>query len=180
MSTEQIEVVGVEAIVRDLAKITAAEQILSAAKATLKDRLQKELRQGTVYAFDYSGEGMDPIQLGYATIPKPSQPSPQVEIDDEARVLVWAVEMFGESAMTVRLTEQGRMSVIAYALDQHAAAGKPAVFAGVDGVIVRVPASRPAAPRFTPAKNVVELIRGMVARGALSFADLIAIEEGRP
>ncbi|MFC9769186.1 hypothetical protein [Rhodococcus jostii] len=175
MSTEQIEVVGVEAIVRDLAKITAAEQILSAAKATLKARLQKELRQGTVYAFDDQD-----TQLGYATVPKPAQPRPQVDIDDEARVLVWAVEMFGESAMTVRLTEQGRMSVIAYALDRHAAAGSPAVFDAVDGVIVRVPQSRLATPRFTPAKNVVELIRGMVARGALSFADLIAIEEGRP
>ncbi|MFC9768919.1 hypothetical protein [Rhodococcus jostii] len=180
MNADQVEVVGVEAIVRDLAKCAAAEQILTAAKATLKARLQQELRQGTVYAFDYPGEGMDPIQLGYATIPKPSHPKPQVEIDDEARVLVWAVEMFGESAMTVRLTEQGRASVIAYALDRHAADGKPAVFAGVDGVIVRLPQARPAAPRFTPAKNVVELVRGMVARGAMSFADLIAIEEGRP
>ncbi|MFC9768359.1 hypothetical protein [Rhodococcus jostii] len=82
--------------------------------------------------------------------------------------------------MTVRLTEQGRASVIAYALDRHAADGKPAVFAGVDGVIVRVPQPRLATPRFTPAKNIVELVRDMVTRGTLSFADLIAIEEGRP
>ncbi|MFC9768360.1 hypothetical protein [Rhodococcus jostii] len=59
MSTERIEVVGVEAIVRDLAKCAAAEQILTAAKATLKARLQQELRQGTVYAFDDQDTQLD-------------------------------------------------------------------------------------------------------------------------
>lgn len=162
-----------EEIVQDLAMIAAVKKIVADAETSLKEELQSELRRGTVYAYDDNGE-----QLGFASVPKPSQPKPQVEIADEARVLPWAVEMFGESAMTFRLTEQGRKSVIAYALGEHEAAGEPTKFDQVEGVTVTVPDAKPATPRFTPDKKVVTLVQGMVQRGKLSLASVLELPGG--
>ncbi|MDF3309791.1 hypothetical protein P3H15_32755 [Rhodococcus sp. T2V] len=162
-----------EEIVQDLAMVAAVKTIAGTAETELKKELQEELRRGTVYAYDDEG-----TQLGVATVPKPSQPKPAVAIDDEARVLPWAVEMFGESAMTYRLTEQGRKSVIEYALAEHKAAGEPEKFDKVEGITVTVPAAKAATPRFTPDKKVVELVQGMVKRGKLSLASVLELGRG--
>ncbi|MGX7727564.1 hypothetical protein [Rhodococcus sp. 5G237] len=150
----------VEQIVRDLAAITAMEKLLADAKRTAKDALQSQLSRGTVYAFTGDQE------LGYASIPKPSQPKPQIQIVDEAETFAWMVDEFGEDVIETRvqLTEQGRKS-----LEARLQKGP------VPGVTVVTPEPRPATPRFVPAKNVVELVRGMAERGELSFTTLLEI-----
>lgn len=166
---------SIESIVTDLAAIAAVKKIVGNAEDAKKAELQSELPRGTVYA--YADEAKT-VQLGYASVPKPTQPKPTVEIEDEARVLPWAIDMFGDSVASFQLTEQGRRSVIEYALADHKSAGSPPVFDGVDGVVVRVPGPRPATPRFTPEKNVVELVQGMVRDGRLSLSAIRAIEGG--
>lgn len=150
----------VEQIVKDLAAITAMEKLLADAKRTAKDALQAQLSRGTVYAFTGDQE------LGYASIPKPSQPKPVIQIVDEAEAFAWMVDEFGEDVIETRvqLTEQGRKSFESAALN-----------GSVPGVEVTVPEPRPATPRFVPAKNVVELVRGMAERGELSFTTLLEI-----
>lgn len=150
----------VEQIVRDLAAIAAVEKILNAAKKDRKDALQAQLSRGTVYA--YAGED----ELGYASVPKPVQPKAVVTVVDEAQMLAWMVEEFGDSAIetVVRLTEQGRKSLEACALNGP-----------VPGVTVTVSEPRPSSPRFVPAKNVVELVQGMAQRGELSIDTLLEI-----
>jgi len=154
----------VEQLVRDLAAIAAVEKLLAEAKKSTKAALQEQLQRGTVYA--YSGDD----ELGYASVPKPSQPKPVIEIVDEAEAFAWMVDEFGEGSVEtkVQLTEQGRKSLEAYA----GAGGVE-----VPGVQVTVPEPRPATPRFVPAKNVVELVQGMVQRGEFSFASLLEIGE---
>lgn len=153
----------VEQIVRDLAAIAAAKKLLADAEKSAKDALQAQLQRGTVYAF--TG---DEQELGYASVPKPSQPKPQVTIVDEAQAFAWMVEEFGDDVIEtkVQLTEQGCKS-----LDARILKGP------IPGVEVTTPEPRPATPRFTPAKNVVELVQGMAARGELSFASLLEIGE---
>lgn len=152
----------VEQIVKDLAAITAVKKILADAEKERKAALQEQLQRGTVYAF--TGEQ----ELGYASVPKPSQPKPVVSVEDESQMLAWMVDEFGDSAVetVVRLTEQGRKSLEACALKGD-----------IPGVAVTVPEPRPATPRFVPAKDVVELVRGMVQRGELSFTTLLEIGE---
>lgn len=153
----------VEQIVKDLAAITAAKKILADAEKERKAALQEQLSRGTVYAFTGDQE------LGYASVPKPSQPKAVVEIVDESEALAWMVEEFGDGAVetVVRLTEQGRKS-----LEMCALTNGP-----VPGVTVTVPEPRPATPRFVPAKNVVELVQGMAQRGEFSFTSLLEIGE---
>lgn len=166
---------SLESIVTDLAAIAAVKKIVADAEAAKKAELQAELTRGTVYA--YADEAKT-TQLGYASVPKPTQPKPTVEIEDEARVLPWAIDMFGDSVASFQLTEQGRKSVIEYALADHKSAGAPDDYDGIEGVRVRVPQARPSTPRFTPEKNVVELVQGMVRDGRLSLSTILAIEGG--
>ncbi|EOM77663.1 hypothetical protein DW322_08690 [Rhodococcus rhodnii] len=164
---------SIEQIVKELAAITAAEKLVAAAKTAKKDELQAQLTRGTAYA--YAAVGGEQVELGYATVPKPSVPKPRVEIVDEARVLPWAVDAFGDSVLTTRLSEQGRKSVIEAALIAHETGDE------LDGVAVSVPAATVPTPRFTPAKNVVELVQGMVARGEISLGDVLALPQaGEP
>lgn len=163
----------VEQIVLDLAQIAAAKKLLADVEKDRKDALQAELSRGTVYA--YTG---DKQELGYASVPKPTQPKPVIEIADEARAFGWVCDTFGEDSVetVVRLTEQGRKSLDAAVLLAHETAGKPAEFE-FEGVSVRVPEARPSTPRFTPAKNVVELVQQMARAGELSFSALLEIGE---
>lgn len=150
----------VEQIVKNLATITAVEKILTDAKKAAKDALQAQLSRGTVYA--YSGDD----ELGYASVPKPSQPKPQVVVEDEAQMLAWMVDEFGDGIIETRvqLTEQGRKSLELRAVKET-----------IPGVAVTIPEPRPASPRFTPSKNVVALVQGMVQRGELSVTHLLEI-----
>ncbi|MGF7125049.1 hypothetical protein [Rhodococcus sp. BE178] len=166
---------SIESIVTDLAAIAAVKKIVADAEAAKKVELQAELTRGTVYAYADDDKS---VQLGYASVPKPTQPKPTVEIEDEARVLPWALDMFGESVASFQLTEQGRKSVIEYALADHMHAGAPAEYDGVEGVRVRVPEARPSTPRFTPEKNVVELVQGMVRSGRLSLSTILELDGG--
>ncbi|NCL73726.1 hypothetical protein [Rhodococcus sp. YH1] len=162
-----------EAIVTKLALVAALKNKLADVEKTAKAELAANLTRGTVYAFD-GIDDTDTHQLGYASVPKPTQPKPVVEIDDEARVLPWAIDEFGDSAATYRLTEQGLASVKARALAAHKAAGSPERFE-FDGVVVTVPAPRPSTPRFTASKNVDALVEDMVRTGRLNITDVLAL-----
>lgn len=144
-----------ESRVRDLAVCAAMKQVIERRERELKADIAT-LRRGTIYAYDGDHE------LGYVSVPKPSQPSPRIE--DEAAAVGWAVEQFGEGAMCVRLSDTGRRDVIE-------AAKKGTEVPGVE-----IPEPRPATPRFTPAKDVRERIAVMVAEGRLTAADLPALE----
>jgi len=158
---------ALEHVVTDLALITATEQKLAAVKAERKAALAAELSRGTVYAYDGLGTDED-NQLGYATVPKPTQPKPVVSIDDESVVIPWAVEEFGDGVITTRLTEQGRTSIM-----EAAKAGTQ-----IPGVTVTVPEKRPGTPRFVPSKRVAELVQGMVDRGVLDVRTVLELPLG--
>lgn len=162
--------------VRNLAAIAAAEKLLAAAKAREKAALASQVTRGTNYAYTAAGE-----ELGYATVPKPTQPKPSIVITDEAQMFPWLVETFGSEVIEERvvLTDQGRKSFEAYVLEAHKAAGSEDYF-DLPGVSVTVPPARDPAPRFTPAKNVVELVRGMAARGELDLSEVLALGGGDP
>lgn len=156
-----------------LSVIAAVRAKLDRAEADAKAALKAHLPRGTVYVYDGAGED-DGHTLGVATVPKPSTPKPTVAVDDEARVLPWALDLFGDSAATYRLTDQGLTSVRAYALEVWEQAGKPARLE-VDGLIVTCGSPRPATPRFTPAKQVEDRVEAMVRDGRLSLTDLLAL-----
>ncbi len=164
-----------ESVVTTLALVAALKNKLAEVEKTAKVELAAHLTRGTVYAFD-GLDNTDEHQLGYASVPKPTQPKPVVEIDDEARVLPWAVDEFGDSAATYRLSEQGLASVRARALAAHKAAGSPERFE-FDGVVVTVPPARPASPRFTASKNVDALVEAMVRDGRLSVAQVLELPD---
>ena len=153
----------VEQIVKDLAAITAVEKILTDAKKAKKDALQAQLPRGTVYA--YTGDN----ELGYASVPKPSQPKPIIVVEDEAQMLAWMAAEFGDDIIETRvqLTEQGRKSLELRAVKEP-----------VPGVTVTTPKPGKVTPKFVPAKNVVALVQGMVQRGELSVTHLLEIGGG--
>lgn len=165
---------GIETTVRNLAAIAAAKKLLADAEAREKAALKKELKRATVYAFTASGD-----ELGRATVSKPRQSKPSVVITDEAQMFPWLVEEFGPEVIEERmvLTDQGRKSFEAYMLEAHKAAGSETFF-DMPGASVSVPPTRDPAPRFTPAKNVVELVRGMAARGELDLSEVLALAGG--
>lgn len=164
----------IETTVRNLAAIAAAKELLAEAEAREKAALAGQITRGTAYAYTAAG-----VELGYATVPKPTQPKPVVTITDEAQVFPWLVETFGPGVIEERvvLTEQGRASLDAYVLEAHKAAGSEDYF-DLPGVSVSVPPARDPAPRFMPAKNVVELVRGMAAAGELNLGAVLALEGG--
>lgn len=164
----------IETTVRNLAAIAAAKKLLAEAEAREKSALAGQIARGTAYAYTASGE-----ELGYATVPKPTQPKPVVTITDEAQVFPWLVDAFGPEVIEQRvmLTEQGRASLEAFMLEAHKAAGSDDYF-DLPGVSVTVPPAKDPAPRFTPSKRVVELVRGMAAAGELNLGEVLALEGG--
>jgi len=165
---------AIETTVRNLAAIAAAKKLLAEAEAREKAALTGQIARGTAYAYTASG-----AELGYATVPKPTKPKPVVTITDEAQVFPWLVETFGPEVIEERvvLTDQGRASLEAYVLEAHKAAGSEDYF-DLPGVSVSVPPAKAPTPRFTPAKNVVELVRGMAAAGELNLGEVLALEGG--
>ena len=164
----------IETTVRNLAVIAAAKKMLAEAEAREKAALASQVTRGTNYAYTATGE-----ELGYATVPKPTQPKPVVTITDEAQLFPWLVEACGPEVIEGRvvLTEQGRASLEAYVLEAHKAAGSEDYF-DLPGVSVSVPPAKDPAPRFTPSKRVVELVRVMVAAGELKLGEVLALEGG--
>lgn len=146
-----------ETITRDLAVATALEAVLAERKSTLKARAKELLTRGTVYA--YADEEASE-QLGYLSIPKPSQPKPRIV--DEAAAVGWWFDTFGddESGVTLRLSEIGKKSAL-----QAVADGKT-----VPGI--ETPEPRASSPRFVPASDVVELVSAMVRSGRLSLDEV--------
>lgn len=157
-------------VVTELAVLTALEGRIKRAKDAAKAKLADELPRGTVYAYD-GIDTSDEHVLGYASVPRPAKPKPVVTIDDLARVLPWALDEFGDSAVAFTLTEQGRTSVTAYVLAQHAAAGSPKQFE-LEGVLVEVPDPKPSTPRFVPSKQLDQLVESMVRDGRLNLAEV--------
>ena len=160
--------------IRNLAAIAAAKKLLAEAENREKAALSSMVVRGTNYAYTDTGD-----ELGYATVPKPAKPKPTIVITDEAQMFAWMTELFGDEVVetTVQLTEQGRKSFEAYVLEEHKRAGSEDYF-DLPGVAVSVPPAKAPVPRFTPAKNVVELVRGMAERGALDLSEVLAIEGG--
>ncbi|OOL30443.1 hypothetical protein GQ85_19860 [Rhodococcus rhodochrous] len=156
-----------------LAVIAAVRAKLDRAEADAKAALKAHLPRGTAYVYDGLGED-DAHQLGVATVPKPTAAKPKVVVDDEARVLPWAIDTFGDSAATYRLTPQGLTSVTAYAIAAWEQAGKPGRLE-VDGLTVTAGVPGKGTPRFTPSKRVEEQVEAMVRDGRLSLTDLLAL-----
>lgn len=97
--------------------------------------------------------------LGYLSVPKPSQPAPRIV--DETLAMSWLLEQFGEAGMVeMRLTEQGRKTIVE--------AAKRGDVPGVE-----TPEPVPASPRWTPAKNVVELVQAMARRGDFALDEIV-------
>ena len=144
--------------VRNLAALTALEQVIATRKAEIKASFGSA--RTTVYA---TVDPDDPTsaELGRFTVPKPTQPSPRVVDEDQA--VAYAVEHFGESAMDTRprLSETGRKDVLA------------AAKRGTDVPGVETPPVRPGSPTFTPAKDVVALVEGMVRDGRLVVSSVL-------
>ena len=138
-----------QADARELAVLTAVEQVIAARKAVLKERVAT-LRRGTVVALDDLDQ-----ELGKLVVPKPKP-----VIVDEAAAVGWAIGEFGEYAVHMRLSDIGKTDVLA------------AYARGVAVPGVEQPLDRPGTPRFTPSRDVVALVQGMVSRGVLTAADL--------
>ncbi len=82
--------------------------------------------------------------------------------------------MFGDSAAATQLTDQGRKSVEALVQKCHWEANAPKDFE-FDGVRLHVPDPNPVTPRFTPASDIVDLVRDMFARGEISVATILEL-----
>lgn len=143
----------------DYQRVAQRLAVIAAAKLVLAD-LERDakmeaatLRRGTVVALDDHD-----VELGKLTVPKPTVPAPQIV--DEAAAAGWAIDQFGETSVRMGLSEIGRRDVLA------------AFAKGVEVPGVVQLESRPATPRFTPSRDVVDLVRGMVARGVLAVEDL--------
>lgn len=164
----------IETTVRNLAAIAAAKKLLAEAESREKDALKAQLKRGNAYAYTSSGE-----ELGRADVKRPTKRKPIITITDEAQVFVWMTEEFGPECIEqrVQLTEQGRKSFEAYVLEAHSMHDEEPYF-DLPGVSVTVPEPGAQVVSFTPAKNVVELVRGMAAAGELNLGDVLAIEGG--
>ena len=90
----------------------------------------------------------------------PATTTPKPVIVDEAAAVGWAIGEFGEYAVHMRLSDIGKTDVLA------------AYARGVAVPGVEQPLDRPGTPRFTPSRDVVALVQGMVSRGVLTAADL--------
>ena len=141
-----------QADARELAVLTAVEQGIAARKAVWEERVAT-LRRGTVVALDDLDQ-----ELGKLVVPKPTTPKPVIV--DEAAAVGWAIGEFGEYAAHMRLSDIGKTDVLA------------AYARGVAVPGVEQPLARPGTPRFTPSRDVVALVQGMVSRGVLTAADL--------
>ncbi|AOD23836.1 hypothetical protein IM25_21485 [Rhodococcus sp. p52] len=164
----------ISSAVRNLAAIAAAKQLLAKAEAAAKAELSAELKRGTVYAHTAAGE-----ELGYATVPKPSKPKPSIEVVNEAELFAWMVDQFGDEVIEtkVQLTEQG-LRLLWTHVESAVALAEPFDATLPPGVEVSIPPAKVPTPRFTPAKNVVELVQGMYFRGELNLSDVLALEGG--
>lgn len=161
-------------LLRTIAAGTAVKQIADEAIAAAKKALQRELPRGTEYLYD-SADPETRQELGYATVPKPTQPKPTVSLTEE-EVLPWLLEE-NEDAVEVRyvIKDWARADLERAAVEVHKAGAlqRP-------GVEVTVSAPRPASARFTPAKNLVPLIRDLWQRGELDLADILSISPVKP
>lgn len=164
----------IDATVRTLAAIAAAEKMLANAKSAAKAELSAALKRGTVYAHTSTGE-----ELGYATVPKPSKPKPKVLVTEESEAFAWMVEEFGPDMVETRtqLTERGWRSLERY-VESMVALADPFDPTLPPGVAVIVPPAKDPVPRFTPAKNVVELVQEMARTGQLSWTDVLTLGSG--
>lgn len=164
----------IDTTVRNLAAIAAAKQLLAKAEAAAKAELSAALKRGTVYAHTAGGE-----ELGYATVPKPTKPKPSIDVVNEEELFAWMVDQFGDEVIEtkVRLTEQGLRSLFTH-IESAIALAEPFEPTLPPGVEVSIPPAKVPTPRFTPAKNVVELVQGMYFRGELDLDAVLAIEGG--
>lgn len=117
---------------------------------------------------DHNNELIGSVQIPESTTRKPSP-----RIEDESVVMAWAVEQFGpdvveEIPATVRLTEQGKKSVLAAAESGDE----------VPGVVMVEPA--PSAPyaKWVPKAGAAEKLVDLVAREGLDVAAVLKLPAG--
>lgn len=147
----------------DLSMCAAMKKVIEAREKELKLAMASHGR-GSVIAETDLGE-----ELGRISIPKPTQYGPKIV--DESAAVGWAVDEFGETAMAVRLSETGKADVEAAAKKAHAEGQ-----ALPPGVEIPEPVRR--GPSFTPSRDVLGLVSGMLSRGALQdpFSTVLPIE----
>lgn len=167
----------IEEATQNLAYIAAMKKILADAEAVERQKLLASGKRRTEHPVDDLGSELATVAVKYSD----SNPKPMVSILDPAAVLPWAVEEFGESAMDAnpRLSEQGKTSVIEYARRVYLETGGQ-----VPGVATSEAPDLKLIVSVTPKKNVIDLVKGMASRNAVSFADFLALEspsqEDRP
>lgn len=149
-------------VITDLAVCAALRKKIDAWEKTLKSEAAT-LTRGTVYAY-LNPDDPTSEEIGHIIVPKPSEPTPRVVDEDQA--VAWAVEQFGESAMSLRLSDTGRKDVIA------------AAKRGTDVPGVETPEPVRRGPSFYAPKNVEELVQRMADEGRIDRSRLPQIGGG--
>ena len=149
---------------RRLAVLSGLEKQVKAALAEAKAEAAQEIPRGTIHVFVDADDPMSE-SLGCLSVPKPSQPAPRIV--DETLAMSWLLDQFGEEGMVeMRITDQGRTTLVE--------AAKRGEVPGME-----VPEPRLSSPRWTPAKNVVELVGAMWLSGRINFEEVMTIGGGR-
>lgn len=163
----------VEAAVQRLAAYAAAKKILTAAEAADKDYLLAQKRRRTEYAIDDNGDEIATVSVKWLN----ADAQDSVRIDDESVVLPWLLEQFGDKTVetVTRVTEQGRASAVDFALREFQKSGEL-----LPGMTVVPAAEKKLSVSVTPVKDIVDRVQGMVNRGVLSVADVLALEPAKP
>ena len=151
---------------RRLAILTALVDRIVSDIDSEKKALGAALGRGNQAAFADPDDPTSP-ELGLLIMPKPRQGSPKI-IDEQA-AMNWVLSEFNEdeSLVEVRLSEQGRKSVLA-----AAKSGIP-----VPGVATPPPSAP--APSFRQDADAKAAVAAMWASGQITVADVLAIEEAQ-
>lgn len=165
----------IEQSVQRLAYIAALKKHLNTLESQERSVLLDAKKRRSEYPTDDYGNEIASVVVKYVD----SEPKPGVSIDDEAQVLPWLLDVYGEkefnALISTGLTAAGRAEVTAYARKQYAKNGS----VDLPGMTVTDPPAKKLTVAVTPQKNIVDLVQGMVRRGAINFNDLLSIEGGQ-
>ena len=152
---------------RRLAVLNVLHSRIGKEIAEVKNEVGAEIGRGSATAFATPGDPTSEV-LGLLSMSKPRQGAPRIV--DEHAAMTWALDEFGDdpALVEVRLSEQGRKTVIA------AAKGGTEV-PGVE----TPPLGRPTVSFRQTAEAEAE-IEAMWQRGDLSLGEVLAIEQGGP
>ena len=151
---------------RRLAILTVLVDRIVADIDSEKRALGSAIGRGNQAAFADPTDPTSP-ELGLLIVPKPRQGAPR--IFDEQAAMNWVLTEFNEdeSLVEVRLSEQGRKSVLA------------AAKSGIEVPGVAVPPPSAPAPSFRQDAEAKAAVAEMWVRGEINVADVLAIEEAQ-